>query len=122
MGLQHLRRECLARTPLKADQCHVLPLPFGRSLVHHSTFDSASASPKPHLALQLPKSTWLVGTVGRLDPGKGQQTALRALARLPDRVHWLFVGDNTLNNGIDERAALEALARELGLTDRVHFR
>lgn len=119
-GLEHLRRECLARTPLKADQCHVLPLPLDDRWFTTAPLQRHQA--QTALGLQLPKSTWLVGTVGRLDPGKGQQTALRALARLPDRVHWLFVGNNTLNNGIDERAALEALARELGLTDRVHFR
>ena len=62
-----------------------------------------------------------MGTVGRLDPGKGQQTALRALAYLPEHVHWLFVGNNTVNNGVDERATLEALAAELGLDGRVHI-
>lgn len=118
-GLEHLRRECLERTPLEADQCHVLPLPLD-----DRWFTSPSAERRfaqTALGLHLPDGAWLMGTVGRLDPGKGQHTALRALALLPRHVHWVFVGNNTLNNGLDERAALEALATKLGVTERVHF-
>ena len=118
-GLEHLRRECLERTPLAADQCHVLPLPLDECWFTAPRTERHQA--QISLGLELPKGTWLMGTVGRLDPGKGQQTALRALASLPEHVHWLFVGNNTVNNGVDERTALATLANELGLAERVHF-
>ena len=118
-GLEHLRSECLERTPLQADQCHVLPLPLDDRWFTAPRAERRAA--QTSLGLDLPDDTWLMGTVGRLDPGKGQQTALRALAYLPEHVHWLFVGNNTVNNGVDERATLEALAAELGLDGRVHF-
>jgi glycosyltransferase involved in cell wall biosynthesis len=56
-----------------------------------------------------------------LDPGKGQRLALQALALLPHDVHWLFVGDNTVNNGVDERTHLQELTWKLGLEARVHM-
>lgn len=118
-GLEHLRRECLERTPLEADQCHVLPLPLDDRWFSTPSLDRHQA--QTALGLHLSDDTLLVGTVGRLDPGKGQQTAVRALAKLPKHVHWLFVGNNTVNNGIDERAALEALSHDLGVAERVHF-
>jgi glycosyltransferase involved in cell wall biosynthesis len=56
----------------------------------------------------------LIGMLGRLVPIKDIETALRAVARVPD-AHLALVGDG------DERASLEALRDELGLSARVHF-
>ena len=84
------------------------PVPWMRSLPDANSFSA-------------PEGVTLVGTVGRLDPGKGQRMALRALAQLPDHVHWLFVGDNTVNNGVDEASHLKHLATELGVAGRVHW-
>jgi glycogen(starch) synthase len=57
--------------------------------------------------------------VGRLGPTKGAQTLVRALALLGDgdHAHLHLVGDGTPA----ERAALEALAGEHGVADRVVF-
>ncbi len=52
--------------------------------------------------------------VGRLQPWKGVETAVRALLRLPE-AHLLVAGD-----GVD-RPRLEALARDLGVAGRTHF-
>ncbi|CAH0307312.1 glycosyltransferase [Roseomonas sp. CECT 9278] len=52
--------------------------------------------------------------MGRLHPNKGFDIALRALAQLP-AAHLAIAGEGP------ERAALEALARELGVADRVAF-
>jgi glycosyltransferase involved in cell wall biosynthesis len=56
--------------------------------------------------------------VGRLSPAKGHPHLLRALALLQGefpRLTCLLIGDG------EERAALESLARELGVADRVRF-
>ena len=56
----------------------------------------------------------VVGAVGRLDRQKGFDVLLRALADVP-RARLVLVGDG------DERAPLERLAAELGLSERVRF-
>ena len=72
-------------------------------------FDGSGRAPDPDPVLI---------TVGRLAPAKGFDDAIRALALLRSRGReatlWL-VGDGP------ERAALEALARERGVADRVRF-
>lgn len=118
-GLQSLRTEALENTPLQAPQTHVLPLPLARRWFETSRTDAPAA--RRNLGLALPDGVKLVGTVGRLDPGKGQRDALRALAELPNHIHWLFVGDNTVNNSIDEASHLKHLATELGVNDRIHW-
>lgn len=56
----------------------------------------------------------IVGVVARLDPAKGVDVLVRAVARLPD-VELQVAGEGR------ERAALLALAVELGVTDRVRL-
>lgn len=67
-------------------------------------------------ALDAPESGLLVGWVGRLIPVKGCDVFLRAVAQV-EGGDWLAV---VIGDG-PERAGLEALARELGLSDRVRF-
>jgi glycosyltransferase involved in cell wall biosynthesis len=58
----------------------------------------------------------LIGWVGRLIPAKGADIFLRALASVQDAAwHSVIIGDGP------ERPALEALARELGIADRITF-
>ncbi|HEX3504307.1 MAG TPA: glycosyltransferase [Xanthobacteraceae bacterium] len=63
----------------------------------------------------------LIVSVGRLSPEKDQRTLIRAMAmlpaELPSKQLWrlALVGDGA------ERTALEALVRDLGLSDRVVF-
>ena len=68
--------------------------------------------------LKLPHDTPLVGIVARLAPVKSIKTALETAALLgvtrPD-VHFVFVGEGP------SRARLQTLARELGVSNRVHF-
>jgi glycosyltransferase involved in cell wall biosynthesis len=68
--------------------------------------------------LGLAPETPLVGIVARLVPFKAHETCLQAgravTAARPDVV-FLVIGDG------ERRAALEAMARELGLADRVRF-
>ncbi len=59
----------------------------------------------------------LIVCVGRLSPEKDQRTLIRAMALMPVDLKWrlAIVGDGA------ERSALETLARELGLADRIVF-
>jgi glycosyltransferase involved in cell wall biosynthesis len=66
----------------------------------------------------VPPGAWVIGTVGNLRPEKNHELLLHALARLRGDAPevWLVVV-----GGGDRRAALEALAAELGVKERVLF-
>ncbi len=71
---------------------------------------------------------WRVGddpvllVVGRIQPLKGIDLAVRALAALDHpRAHLVVVGGPSGDEGEAELVRLHALVRELGLTDRVRF-
>jgi glycosyltransferase involved in cell wall biosynthesis len=69
-------------------------------------------------ALGLPKDALAVGYAGWLTPVKSPETLLSAMGRLMtgrDNLWLVMAGDGPL------RGALEALARELGIADRVLF-
>jgi glycosyltransferase involved in cell wall biosynthesis len=56
-----------------------------------------------------------VATLANLDPRKRHEDVLRALEILPPETRWSVIGDGP------ERRRLEALAQELGLSERVTF-
>ena len=72
--------------------------------------DLAGATPAP---LPFPPGARILLAMGRLHPNKDFPTLLRALARLPADVHLALAGEGP------DRAALEALARDLGLGPRL---
>jgi glycosyltransferase involved in cell wall biosynthesis len=71
--------------------------------------------------LGIPDGATVIGSIGRLEPVKNYGLAIRAFAQLhreapADQPLWLLLaGDGS------ERAALEELARSLGVSDRVRF-
>lgn len=75
---------------------------------------AVSPVPVPRSRLETPEDAFLVAASGRFVPRKGFDVLLRAVARLPGAWLWL------LGEG-QERAALEALARDLGIAERVRF-
>ena len=64
--------------------------------------------------LDTPEDVFLISGAGRFVPRKGFDLLIRAAARVPDAWLWL-IGDG------EERPALEALAREVGMADRTRF-
>ncbi|MDX6666536.1 MAG: glycogen synthase [Solirubrobacteraceae bacterium] len=88
-------------------------LQLARTGIAHSGIDEAHLAP-----LGPPRPWgWHVLSVGRIDPRKGIDTAIRALAELPEAAHLTIAGDGdgaTLQE-------LRALVAELGLADRVAF-
>jgi glycosyltransferase involved in cell wall biosynthesis len=68
--------------------------------------------------LGVPDGAFVVGIVARLSPVKDHATLLRAIASLRDQIpslHCVLVGDGP------ERAAIEALAESLEISDIVHL-
>ncbi len=67
------------------------------------------------LRAELGLEGFVLGFAGRLVPAKALDVALRAVAAVPG-VTIVIVGDGP------DRPALESMARELGIEERVHFR
>lgn len=99
---EHVRSVALAKAPWASSILHVVP----------NGVDVERFAPRPLPALDAKRVRFVA--LGRLEPRKGVDVALRALARVPD-AELDVVGDG------ESRATLETLARSLGLTDRVHF-
>lgn len=68
-------------------------------------------------ALGLPADAFVVALIGRVSDWKGQDVLARALAEVPNAVG-LVVGDGVPGSGAE--ADLDALARDLGVADRLH--
>lgn len=85
----------------------LIGLPTGSMRVIYTGVQLAEAEPAPR-----PPGELVVGCLGRFSPEKGLDVLLRALPEL-DGVTAVLVGDGP------ERARLEALARELGVAERV---
>jgi teichuronic acid biosynthesis glycosyltransferase TuaC len=100
---------------LKRDMA-ALGLPEDKIRVHHAGVDLERFRPVDRAAAKaaLGVEGRLIVSAGALIPIKGQALAIEALAGLPDAT-LILVGD-----GPDKRA-LEALARRLGLAERVRF-
>lgn len=91
---------------------HVVPL--GTDPEH---FRPGLDSGPAEAAFDLPPGRWLL-TVARLVPHKGIDTGIRCLAALGDdfpQLRYAVAGTGP------DRDRLEALARDLGIRDRVHF-
>ncbi len=84
--------------------------------------DQAAARGVLRRRLGLAPDTAVLGTFGFPAPGKGLDTLIQALSRLPDTptAHLVCVGD-TRDEDRPYRADLEALTRRLGLEARVHW-
>ncbi|MDP9067850.1 MAG: glycosyltransferase [Actinomycetota bacterium] len=89
---------------------HVIPLGFDLE----AFFAIAERSGDLRRAINVARSTPLVGVVGRLVPIKDHETLFRAVAGLAE-VHVVVLGDGEL------RQDLRTLVKELGMSERVHF-
>ena len=94
---------------LKADMV-ALGLPAEKIRVHHTGLDLAAFRPDAGKRGASP----LLITVGHLIPRKGQEIVLAALAQIPEAT-LLMVGDGP------DRARLERIIHQRGLTGRVRF-
>jgi glycosyltransferase involved in cell wall biosynthesis len=114
--LHHLQDEALANTPLTPDQIEVIPLAL------EANWYSTPKTPQAKAQLNLAADAKIVGMFGRIDPLKGHETLIRALAETDDVWHALVIGENTPNARQNALAEFQTLAESLGVADRVHWR
>jgi len=115
---ESLRRDVMAATGLAAER--VTSVPTGIDTALYAPGDRAAARAKLGLTEGNPfcgidGTAPLVGIVATLRSWKGHRHLVKALAGLAPEVRLAIVGDGP------QRAALEAQAAELGLTQRVVF-
>jgi glycosyltransferase involved in cell wall biosynthesis len=91
----------------------VAVVPNGIDLAHLAACALDRAAARSHLGL--PAWATLIVSVGRLQPVKGFDLLLEAIATMPATVHLALAGDGP------ERAALAACAARPGLAGRVHL-
>jgi D-inositol-3-phosphate glycosyltransferase len=106
-------RELLNGFRLDASRLHVIP-----GSVDSAVFAPADAAVRAAVRARfdIPDDALLVAQMALIAPGRGQEALVRAVAYMGDSpVHALFVG-----RGENEHAIRE-LARELGVSHRVHF-
>lgn len=74
--------------------------------------------------LGLPRDAVVIGFSGYLTPRKGVDVLIRAAAQITStrpQLHFAIAGRVPIDAASNHRAEYEALARELGIADRVHF-
>ncbi|NJD88083.1 MAG: glycosyltransferase [Betaproteobacteria bacterium] len=107
---ERLRLQVIEETGV--DPSHVVSIPTGIDLDRFRPGDAAAA----RAAVGMPAEGALIGIVATLRSWKGHRYLLEAFAGMADRgARLLVVGDGP------QREPLEALARELGVAERVRF-
>ncbi len=106
---EQTRREMIETFGLDPKKSAVVP-----NAIDDKVFRPAPDPAEIRRRLGLPADGLLIGTVASLHPVKNHKTLIEALA-LTRETSAVFVGDGPA------RSDLEALARERGVTDRVHF-
>ena len=108
---EHVSRVAIAKAPWAAAKVSVVP--NGVDTAHFAPLpDSSLHGCAPGSPLAVPRLRFV--SLGRLDPRKGLDLALAALAQVP-AAELEIVGDG------EARASLAALSTRLGVADRVRF-
>jgi glycosyltransferase involved in cell wall biosynthesis len=84
---------------------------------------AAASRPKLRASLNVPDDASVILQVGRMEPGKGHQVMLDALARIRDRPDWVAwqVGGAQRDEETSYVGALAIAAARLGVAARVRF-
>lgn len=118
--LNYLAEQVKTMTRYPASRVSVIPL-----AVDVDRFDQPISQKNAREALQLPSEGLLLGTVGRLDPLKGQAFLIEQLGLLRSKgidVDLVLVGDPTKNEGDNYVQTLQRLAEAPAVKGHVHFR
>lgn len=120
--LPTLAAQTIARTTMRPERVHVIP--FGIDVDRFPVID-AQTRRAARVALHLPPDVSLIGVIGRLDRGKGQEHLIEALALLVEEgrdVHALIVGEDTRGEAQGYGDLLRGRVAQRKLHERVHFR
>jgi len=112
------QKQMLNNLPLPPDKQVVIPNPVDLRKFNPSLFDRDLFRSK----WKVGQKEFVIGLVGRIDPGKGQKEMISALpaihAEFPD-TKMVLVGEETTGEHQDFVAELKNLAANLNLTDKI---
>jgi D-inositol-3-phosphate glycosyltransferase len=115
-----LAKQARQQTVVPPEKIHVIP--HG---IEQNRFTQRLDKTEMRSKLALPQDATIIGIIGRLDPKKGQDVGIKALAKVHAsgvRPHLLVVGSPTLHEGSSFQSYLTGLVERLGLRQFVHFR
>ena len=116
---QRMKENALTFTRMPAEKVKVVPL--GTDLDRFNPAIHTKESSRSYFGL--PAEKRIIGVIGRIDPGKGQEIVVRALPNLITRhpnILFLIAGEETAGEP-GHKAHLEELCRTLGLEPYVKF-
>ena len=119
--LEYLRQETLEKTTVKDDKIRIVSVGLDFEKFENTTITTSLA----RSVLQLPQDGFIVGVLGRIDPKKGQDFLIKAMASLKEEnknIHLLIMGDITAHEGSEWLQHLYSLVEKNDLKDRVHFK
>ncbi|GAA3923180.1 glycosyltransferase [Hymenobacter algoricola] len=120
--LPGLARQVLEKTRMAPGRVHVVPL----GLPIEQFAPGAGSKAAARQALELPAQGPLLGILGRLDDGKGQDFVIEALHQLrttsPHQARLVIMGEPTRNEGDTYLHRLRQLVATRGLEQHVFFR
>lgn len=118
LGFCRVYNVVVSNSAKTSEEFHVLQSAMGERMIRidHGVAPKLTALSKPEARkeLGLPADVSLIGCAARLHYQKNQTAILAAMPFLPG-IHLALAGDG------DERANLEAQAKDLGISDRVTF-
>ncbi|MCP4685699.1 MAG: glycosyltransferase family 4 protein [bacterium] len=118
--VQWLADRVMEKTVVPPEKIHVIPR--GIEIERFTANRPGRAEARAHYGLS--EDDFVIGLIGRLDPKKCQDVAVKALAAVHasgHRAHLLLVGDQSFNEGDDYAASVHRKVDELGLGEQVHF-
>jgi len=118
--LAYLREEAIEKTTVPASKIKLVPV--GLELEKFSK--EKLSRQEARAVLQLPEAAMIIGCLGRIDPKKGQDFLIQALATLQEdtRLVVLIMGNITAHEGDNWIEKLMQLVNEFGLNNRVYFK
>ncbi|MFN3316630.1 MAG: glycosyltransferase family 4 protein [Raineya sp.] len=118
--LPYLKENTLQNTPIPAQKIHIVPL-----CIETEKFVKPKDKTQIREQLNLPLGKKIVGIIGRIDDGKGQEFVIEALAQVRAKgydIDALVMGDETKGKENTYLPYLKELAKKLHIEPFVHFR
>ncbi len=120
--LPYLKQETLEKTPVPEERIKIIHLGLDPAQFTSSVLDPESARTQ----LAIPPGKPILGVLGRIDPKKGQDFVIRAIAHLRDvhhKIYYLLImGNVTPNEGDEYLQKLNNLVTTHSLQQEVFFR
>lgn len=116
---QSMKDHVLSFTKMPGEKVSIVPLGIDIHQFNPQQFKKEDA----RSAFDLPQGKKIIGVLGRLDPGKGQETAIRAIAEIVKHyadIVLVIAGDETAGEP-GYKAYLETLCRTLHIEQYVRF-